>query len=477
MSTTFSKLSAATKPFYPSSINNLKEIAMCQIRQWSFKTSDQILIDAVLTEWLTAGTLEKALKQWENITTEESVTGQASLNIFCYNVQGWGSRSLEVTKIVFKIEAPIGVFTEFDELWNTSQAHDNTDKAFWLHLPTVYKRNSLPFTKLGTGNTVLSEEKEINEGLFRYYSEQFKAQNTDKSDPNEAQIEIKYQAKILTLNKLKEGIPRCEQTRPISLLAAYSKLFEKIVLERVRFWAESNKLLPEEQSGFRPGCLLPTRVLSIYKEIKNNMTANIPTAAIYVDYPKAYDIVSDKGLIVKLNRLNIFAGLLKLIISWLSDRYAYVVFGSSKSNAFPIHLGLPQGSNLSPYIFVVFHSDLVSCIGAHSSRVFADDLNVLITPPISRDFAPMLKFLEEGTRVCGNIADYSEKWKQPINFSKTVVQIFHSQVQVPVVNICMKSHQLLEVKEFKYLGFTWTNKMSLKPNIDKALENIQKTYC
>ncbi|CAF3459733.1 unnamed protein product [Rotaria socialis] len=207
------------------------------------------------------------------------------------------------------------------------------------------------------------------------------------------------------------------------------------------------------------------------------MTANIPTAAIYVDYPKAYDIVSDKGLIVKLNRLNIFAGLLKLIISWLSDRYAYVVFGSSKSNAFPIHLGLPQGSNLSPYIFVVFHSDLVSCIGAHSSRVFADDLNVLITPPISRDFAPMLKFLEEGTRVCGNIADYSEKWKQPINFSKTVVQIFHSQVQVPVVNICMKSHQLLEVKEFKYLGFTWTNKMSLKPNIDKALENIQKTYC
>ncbi|CAF3331934.1 unnamed protein product [Rotaria socialis] len=412
MSTTFSKLSAATKPFYPSSINNLKEIAMCQIRQWSFKTSDQILIDAVLTEWLTAGTLEKALKQWENITTEESVTGQASLNIFCYNVQGWGSRSLEVTKIVFKIEAPIGgtnksggvcvairkhlkvcrVSCNIDNTvivdviglseiiriigmyWPAGQmrgleeldsfiinntiimgdsnasikewgkAHDNTDKAFWLHLPTVYKRNSLPFTKLGTGNTVLSEEKEINEGLFRYYSEQFKAQNTDKSDPNEAQIEIKYQAKILTLNKLKEGIPRCEQTRPISLLAAYSKLFEKIVLERVRFWAESNKLLPEEQSGFRPGCLLPTRVLSIYKEIKNNMTANIPTAAIYVDYPKAYDIVSDKGLIVKLNRLNIFAGLLKLIISWLSDRYAYVVFGSSKSNAFPIHLGLPQAA-------------------------------------------------------------------------------------------------------------------------------------
>ena len=30
------------------------------------------------------------------------------------------------------------------------------------------------------------------------------------------------------------------------------------------------------------------------------------------------------------------------------------------------------------------------------------------------------------------------------------------------------------VKEFKYLGFTWTNKMSLKPAIDRILENIQK---
>ncbi|CAF5227803.1 unnamed protein product, partial [Rotaria magnacalcarata] len=50
------------------------------------------------------------------------------------------------------------------------------------------------------------------------------------------------------------------------------------------------------------------------------MIANIPTAATHVDYQKAYDKVWHKGLIVKLNRLNISAGLLKLIISWLSDR-------------------------------------------------------------------------------------------------------------------------------------------------------------
>ena len=75
-------------------------------------------------------------------------------------------------------------------------------------------------------------------------------------------------AKIVTLNKLKTGVPRCDQTRPISLLATHSKLFEKITLDRVRHWAETNKLVPVEQSDFRPGCLLPTRVLSIYQEVK-----------------------------------------------------------------------------------------------------------------------------------------------------------------------------------------------------------------
>ncbi|CAM4803758.1 unnamed protein product [Rotaria magnacalcarata] len=841
MSTSFSNLRAEAKPFFPSSTINFKEIALSQIRQWGFKTRDQLLVDEILLEWLTAGTLEKALKQWENITSDAVEKEQIPLNTLSYNVQGWGSRSLEVTDIVFKIEASVCVFTEVGELWNTSriphfnifhqegtnksggviiaigkhlkgtrvnfnventvivdviglsetiriigiywpagqarvleelepfiientiitgdfnasikewgseytdkrgkhlkewiernnlcyipstshsskrsnrnidltftnigqmrgetlkmgtsdhwplmltcenvsfdknrmfsyvnwkvyeailtllqdywireqnkgmksddwytsyvrflatlknrltqwkakekfrpalpsyiilklkelkrirnkyyhersknnapeetrvllrvltrevrieiakykssnwqeflstiqETHDNTDKAFWLHLSKIYRHSTLPFKKLNTGNKTTSDEREISEELFKYYSEQFKAKDTDMSDPNEAKIETEYQAlvnkllgsnviiektsafevkkyilklkpkkssgfdlvsnfmikrvppgyinclvncfntwlseyrypdfwkiaKIITLNKLKEGVPRCEQTRPISLLATHSKIFEKIVLERVRSWAESNKLVPIEQSGFRPGGLLPTRVLSIYQEVKNNITANIPTAAIYVDYQKAYDKVWHKGLVVKFNRLNIPEGLLKLIISWLNDRCAYVVFGGSKSETFPIHLGLPQGSSLSPYLFIVFHSDLVSKIGAHSCHIFADDLNVLITPPISRSFKSMLNFLEkEGTRVCSEIAEYSKKWKQPINFSKTVVQIFHSQVQNPVVDLYIEGHKMLVVKEFKYLGFTWTNKMSLKPTIDSTLEKIQNTY-
>lgn len=840
MSGISSHLRAEASPFFPSETGNHKEAVMNQFRQWNFQKKDQVLVDRVLSEWYSAGTLDNILAQWEVVKSKEIKEQQGSLNILCYNVRGWGVRSLEVIDMVYKLEADICVCTEVGELWNKNtiphysnfhqkgtnknggvcvsigkhlkgtrinldvrnvvivdvsglsasvriiavywpsgqrnflkeldpyiientiitgdfnaavkeydsdktdtrgrylkewveknnldyiattthsskrstrnidltftnigrkrndilhigtsdhwpmlitcedvsfeknsmfqyvnwkvyeailtlleeywvreqnigssadnwymnyvrflsslkirltkwkekekfrpalpnylieklkevkrvrnkyyherdnensdgtrvllrvlnrevkieiakyksskwqefltkiqETHDNKEKAFWLHLSRVYKPKSLPFMKLDTGETILTKENEISSELYRYYSQQFKEQDINWSDSHEAEIESEYLelmnqlnrsnvkieptnvleikkyikklkpkksagfdtvsnfmikkispgyinclvncfntwikshkfpefwkiAKIVTLNKLKSGVPRCDQTRPISLLATHSKLFEKLMLDRVRYWAEANKLVPSEQSGFRPGGLLPTRVLSIYQEIKNNMSANRPTLAIYVDYQKAYDKVWHKGLIVKLYRLGIPLGLLKLIVSWLNSRRAYVNFGGSNSTVFCTHIGLPQGSSLSPYLFIVYHSDLINYLGAHSSHIFADDLTVLISPPLCRKLRPMVKYLEkEGTKVCKEISQYSEKWKQPINVSKTVVQVFHTKIQNTRKGIYMQGKKLVQVKEFKYLGFIWTSRMSLKPTIDKALENIQRTF-
>ena len=77
--------------------------------------------------------------------------------------------------------------------------------------------------------------------------------------------------KIVTLNKRKSGVPKCDETRPIALLGTHSKLFEKVLLQRIRYWAESNHLVLVEQSGFREKSLLPTRVLSIYQEVNGTI--------------------------------------------------------------------------------------------------------------------------------------------------------------------------------------------------------------
>ena len=62
----------------------------------------------------------------------------------------------------------------------------------------------------------------------------------------------------------------------------------------------------------------------------------------------------------------------------------------------------------------------------------------------------MIQYLEkEGTRIYNQVYAYSKKWKQLINVSKTVAQLFHTQVKRSVVNVSMNGEKIELVKEFK----------------------------
>ena len=88
----------------------------------------------------------------------------------------------------------------------------------------------------------------------------------------------------------------------------------------------------------------------------------------------------------------------------------------------------------------------------------------------------MIEYLEkEGSNICRQVYEYSKKWKQPINVAKTVAQLFHTQVKRPKINVMMNDHELEIVKEFKYLGFTWTDKLSMKPTVERCIGNIHRT--
>lgn len=223
--------------------------------------------------------------------------------------------------------------------------------------------------------------------------------------------------------------------------------------------------------------VLQTRVLSKYQEIKNNLAGNVPVLGVYVDYKKAYDLVWHKGLIVKLYRMEFPLELLRILVSWLDKRQAYVVFGNKASATFNIHIGLPQGSSLSPFIFIMFHADLVKYTGAFSTHLFANDLSTLIVPPVTKNVKVMLDFLnKKGTQISQEIFDYAVRWKQPVNVTKTVVQVFRTQMKRPQIDILMNNCPLDSVQMFKYLGFTWSDKMSLRPTVDKCLLSIQNSY-
>ena len=97
------------------------ESAICQLDRWNFSMSDQKLVLNLLSEWYSNISLNSVLNQWEKSEKFLSNSVKIPLKIMCYNVQGWGTRALEVIELVYRIEASICIFTEVGELWNMNK--------------------------------------------------------------------------------------------------------------------------------------------------------------------------------------------------------------------------------------------------------------------------------------------------------------------------------------------------------------------
>ena len=92
------------------------------------------------------------------------------------------------------------------------------------------------------------------------------------------------------------------------------------------------------------------------------------TTAVFIDLQQAYDRVWRNGLIYKLYEAGIRGNLLLMIASFLSGRFARSMANSDVSRWIESILGLPQGSILSPILFIFFILDLTFKIPLHISR-------------------------------------------------------------------------------------------------------------
>ena len=93
---------------------------------------------------------------------------------------------------------------------------------------------------------------------------------------------------------------------------------------------------------------------------------------VALDISKAFDRVWHKALLAKLPSFGFTPSLTKLIASFLSDRSISVVVDGATSASFSVSSGVPQGSVLSPTLFLLFINDLLTS-PTSLIHAFADD--------------------------------------------------------------------------------------------------------
>ena len=114
-----------------------------------------------------------------------------------------------------------------------------------------------------------------------------------------------------------------------------------------------NKLFTDCQSGFIPGDLCVSQLLSITHEIHKSYDCNPPRdiRGTFLHISKAFDKVWHKGLIFKLKSYGVDGSLLKLIENYLTCPQQRFVLNGQTSSWKNILAGVPQCSVLGPLIF------------------------------------------------------------------------------------------------------------------------------
>ena len=169
--------------------------------------------------------------------------------------------------------------------------------------------------------------------------------------------------------------------RPISLLPAFSKIFEIIVFNKIMAFTNRNKLFYSHQYGFRPkhSTIHPIlHLLNDCAEASNSNPIQI-TIAILCDLSKAFHVINRDILIAKLDYYGL-RGLIKdWLISYLSNRTQFVSINNNQSDYLSVDCGVPQGSILGPLLYLIYVNDISNSITQGKILSFADDTSLYLS--------------------------------------------------------------------------------------------------
>ena len=94
--------------------------------------------------------------------------------------------------------------------------------------------------------------------------------------------------------------------------------------------------------------------------------------AVILDFSKAFDKVSHRHLLLKLEHYGIRGPTLSWIGDFLTNRTQRVMIEGTQSETAPMTSEVPQGSVLGLLLFLCYINDLPTCVSS-DIRLFADD--------------------------------------------------------------------------------------------------------
>jgi len=168
--------------------------------------------------------------------------------------------------------------------------------------------------------------------------------------------------------------------RSVSNLTFLSKIVERAAAVRLKRHVESERLLPDRQSSYRPHHSTDTAIIAVHDEIVNTVDSADVCAVVLLDLSAAFDTVDHQILLQILNkRLAVEGRALDWCQLYLCQRSQTFYVNGQSAGPYSMDCSVPQGSVLGPLKFIGYTEDLAELIHSHhlSYHLYADDTQVI----------------------------------------------------------------------------------------------------
>ena len=242
--------------------------------------------------------------------------------------------------------------------------------------------------------------------------------------------------------------------RPIALLNTIGKAMEFILAKRIVYLAKTYHLLSVTHMRDRRLRSCEYGIYYLLKRIYQVWNSDKVATLLLLDVLKVYDKISYPRLLHNLRKRSIDPNIIKWVESFLFNRITVLKTSEHIISRTPIATGIPQGSSLSPILYLFYNSDLID---ACNTRIdlniiaigFVDDIGLLTVGDTTEDNCNSLRKIHE--EVCLSWVNRYGSEFDP----KKYQLVHHSRKQRAGLGpaLQLNATQSIEAREFvTYLG-------------------------
>ena len=272
-------------------------------------------------------------------------------------------------------------------------------------------------------------------------------------------------AKVIMVPKPGKDPKKATSYRPISLISCLGKIYERYICENLVNVLSDKQFFSSVQAGYQKGKSAEEHIFRLTQDIYNGFKERKCTVGIFLDVQKAFDSVWINGLKLKIKKLGLSIQLQNILFSFVTNRHLKVNVDGIDSNQIQLNAGTPQGSCLSPVLYLIFVNDLTDLVDQSKTAAnqYADDVGLYSTDR-------SLESAKTNVQAALNsVMKWCQKWQVIMNAQKSQVILFskcptHKKEDVKLM---MYNTVIPVITQVTYLGVVFDSKLSWEKQVSK----------